>query len=303
MYLPSDDTVPFTRSHALAMGADPRLIRGSRFKRVFGGVRVSADVALTPEVRARAALLLHPPTAFISSVTGAELLQLPVPPCDRTHVSVVKQEERRQRPGLACHVACTETVVTQVRGIRTSSPLDLFVELAGALSLVDLVVVGDAMVRRGLFTAEQLRHFCAGTTRWYARRARRGASYVRRGVDSPMESRLRMLLVLGGLPEPVVDHHVVDASGRARRLDLSYPALKRAVEYDGRQHAETGQWRSDLQRREDLEREGWRFTVVTSEGVYQDPGGTVMRVATALRGHGVRLRPLRDGWRPHFPVS
>ena len=303
MDLQFETTVPFTRSHALAAGAEPRLIRGNRFKRIFGGVRIASDVPLTPEVRARAALLLHPPTAFVSSVTVAELMQLPVPPCDRTHVSVLRQEERRQRPGLACHVACSETVVTQARGIRVSSPLDLFVELAGALSLVDLVVVGDAMVRRGLFTPEHLRHFCAGTTRWYARRARRGASYVRRGVDSPMESRLRMLLVLGGLPEPVVDHHVTDASGRARRLDLSYPRHKRAVEYDGRQHADTDHWRSDLQRREDLEHDGWRFTVVTSEGIYRDPGGTVLRVATALRGHGVRLRPLRDGWRSHFPVT
>jgi len=43
-----------------------------------------------------------------------------------------------------------------------------------------------------------------------------------------METRLRMLLVvLAGLPEPVVDFRVRDSAGTViRRFDLSYPAWK-----------------------------------------------------------------------------
>ena len=42
-----------------------------------------------------------------------------------------------------------------------------------------------------------------------------------------------------------------DEWGRVRRrLDLSYPAIRLIVEYDGRQHAEDiEQWSSDLERR------------------------------------------------------
>ena len=44
------------------------------------------------------------------------------------------------------------------------------------------------------------------------------------------ESRLRMLIVLAGLPEPKVNHKLLDERGRVRRrLDLSYPDLRLIV--------------------------------------------------------------------------
>jgi hypothetical protein len=284
---------------------DLRMLRGSRFRRIFRGVYVRSDVRLTPEVRARAGLALHPPTAFASHQTAASLRDVPVPDCDRVHITVLKQEQRVQRPGMACHIACCESKPETVRGIRVSSPLDLFVELAGVLPLVELVVAGDAMARLRMFTAEELRRFCTGTCRWHSRRARRGAAYVRDGVDSPMETRLRMLLVLAGLPEPVVNYKVRDATGQVlRRFDLSYPAVKLIVEYNGRQHEDDfTQWSSDLDRREEFDEQEWRLIVVVSKGIFKEPERTVMRVAKALRQRGVRLGPLRDDWRAHFPVN
>jgi hypothetical protein len=262
-------------------------------------------VELTAEMLARAALALHPPDAFASHQTAAALRGLPIPTCDRAHVTVMKQEQRVQRYGVACHVACCETHVELVGGVRVSSPLDLFIELAGVLSLVDLVVVGDAMVRAKLFTMRELQKFCAGTRRWHSRRARRGAAYVREGVDSPMETRLRMLLVLAGLPEPTVNHKIVDANGWVlRRLDLSYPAAKLAVEYDGLQHVtDAGQRSIDIERREQLDQDEWRLIVVIHTGIFREPEQTINRVARALRQRGVRVGPLRDDWRAHFPVS
>lgn len=198
-------------------------------------------------------------------------------------------------------MACEETEAKSLNGVRTSSPLDLFIELAGVLSLVDLVVVGDAMVRLKLFSVTQLQKFCAGK-RWHSRRARRGAQYVRAEVDSPMESRLRMLLVLAGLPEPKVNHKIVDNQGRVlRRFDLSYPSVRTIVDYDGRQHAEDPeQWASDIDRREEIDDHDWRLVVVTSRGIFQVPEQTVMRVARVLRKRGLRVGPLRDDWRVHF---
>jgi hypothetical protein len=44
-----------------------------------------------------------------------------------------------------------------------------------------------------------------------------GPRIARNGVDSPMESRLCMLLVLAGLPEPFVNHALRDeTTGRVR---------------------------------------------------------------------------------------
>lgn len=299
-----DKLAPFTRAHALALGIDPKTIRGPQFREVFRDVLVSRDVELTTAVRARAALTLHLPTAFVSHVTAAELMDLPVPASDRVHVTAVKQEERRQHPGIACHIACRETDVVEHAGLRISSPLDLFIELAGVLEVVDLVIAGDAMVKLGLFTADELRTFCAGTRRWHSRRARRGAALVREGVESPMETRLRLLLVWAGLPEPAVNLLVTDSTGQERRLDLSYPFLKIAIEYDGRHHIEREpQWNQDLRRRENLEADGWRFVVVTSAGVFKEPQDTIDRVVQALARRGQRRKSLRDTWKIHFPAA
>ena len=117
---------------------------------------------------------------------------------------------------------------------------DTFLDLAGELGLVDLVVLGDALVRRRRTTVTKLVAAAAQASGRHVALARRAAGLVRAGVDSPMESRLRMLLVLAGLPEPVVNHTEHDDRGWwVRRFDLSYPAARVAVEYDGRQHAES----------------------------------------------------------------
>jgi hypothetical protein len=179
---------------------------------------------------------------------------------------------------------------------------DTFVDLARELGLVDLVVLGDSLVRRGRTTPEALAAAAAGMRGRHAAFARRAAGLVRAGVDSPMESRLRMLLVLAGLPEPVVNHIEYDEWGRwVRRYDLSWPALRLAVEYDGRQHAQSQrQWERDVERREELDTEGWRIVVVLAKGVHREPERTLDRVVGALRARGERARVTSDEWRLHF---
>lgn len=52
-----------------------------------------------------------------------------------------------------------------------------------------------------------------------------------------METWLRLLIVVAGLPEPVTNLNVHDASGRwIARPDLLYPAYRVAIEYDGYHH-------------------------------------------------------------------
>lgn len=146
-------------------------------------------------------------------------IQLVIPPGSRLRVSGVDARVRR-RPDAVVH-----------SGVPMTSPAQTFLDLSGDLDLVDLVVLGDSLVRRGVLTPEELAATAAAHTGRQARRARRAAAYVRDGVDSPMESRLRMLIVLVGLPEPVVNHALRDeTTGRVRyRLDLSYPQWRIAV--------------------------------------------------------------------------
>jgi very-short-patch-repair endonuclease len=50
--------------------------------------------------------------------------------------------------------------------------------------------------------------------------------------DSDPERRIAELLVRAGLPAPTVQHRV-EVGGRRYRIDLCYPDLKIAIEYDG----------------------------------------------------------------------
>jgi hypothetical protein len=123
-------------------------------------------------------------------------------------------------------------------------------------------------------------------------------------VTVPTESRLRMLIVLGGLPEPQPNHILRHQDGEwAARLDLCYPGLKLIIEYDGRHHtAVRTNWLSDITRREALEGDGWRFVIVTSEGLYDAPLETLQRVRLALaeRGCQVRSRRIPAEWHRIF---
>jgi very-short-patch-repair endonuclease len=195
--------------------------------------------------------------------------------------------------------------VILVQGIRTTDPIGTFIECAGSLSLVELVVLGDALVKRYRIKAAALLRACRMSTDYYARAAQRAAEYVRDGVDSPMETRLRMLIVLAGLPEPEVDFRIYNDDGTLRRrFDLYYPSIGLIVEYDGRQHAESpSQWNRDLERREEFDDDGRRIIVVTAEGIFVEPARTLHRVRRQLVLRGLGDVPqIQPDWEEHFPT-
>jgi hypothetical protein len=191
-----------------------------------------------------------------------------------------------------------------VGGVRVSDPNQMFVELAKLLYLVDLVVVGDALVRAGWTTETALVSTSGASSARGASAARAAARLVRPRVDSPMETRLRLLVVLAGVPEPDVNLTLRDVDGQpVRRFDLSWPSVKVVVECDGRHHVEReAQWERDLDRREEIDETGWRIIVVTSRGIYREPARTVSRVFRVLASRGLRGLPPSpsENWRPHF---
>lgn len=300
-----DPRSPFTRREALGLGITPSCLEGARFRRVFHGVYIQANVLVTTEVLARAALMAAPAGSFVSHHTAAKLWRANVPDDASTHISC--PGTRPQRAGLRAHRSPNWAETTTYRGVLVSTPQQCFRELAAAgLSLVDLVVLGDTMVKAGHVTPRALVD-AAGIWRGRgSRMARHAAGLVRNGVRSPRETRVRMLLVLAGLPEPIINYDVRDVDGIPRRyLDLSYPEFRLAVEYDGYQHVESSeQWESDIFRREEFDAEKWRIVVVTNRGLYREPARTLTRVVRAMRDQRMSVpRRLSDEWRRHFPTD
>jgi len=297
-----DLRMPVTRQQLILAGHHPRLLRKAEFTQVIRSVWVHRD-AVDEDTRVRAALAIHPPDAVASHFSAAKLLELPVPEHLFEHVTVFRHEDRRWRPEVKPHVTKRIRRAIQVRGIPCTDPITTFIQLAGVLPLVDLVVLGDAIVKRFKISPSRLIKECRRSDEYYSGAALRAARLVRRGVDSPMESRLRMLLVLAGLPEPLVDVREINQDGTwKRRYDMCYPEYRLIIEYDGRQHAESvAQWETDLERREELDDDAYRILVVTAKGIFVEPAETIDRVRRALRARGcVEGLVIDPGWKEHF---
>ena len=296
---------PFSRADARRAGIPVKYLTTSRFRKLFYDLYICADLVVTPVVLAAAALRISPLGSHASHFTAAQIWGGVVPDQPLTHVSSPHRRTRSERRGVGSHETSRGSQIVIFQQVRVSSPEQTLIDLATEISLVDLVVLGDSLVAKRRTTTQQI---VAAANAWKgkgSRLARRAADLVRAGVDSPMETRLRMLMVLAGLPEPVVNHIEYDAMGAwAKRFDLSYPDLLLIIEYDGRQHAEDDrQWGRDIERREQLDTDGWRLIVVRSTGIYTEPGTTLARIMNAMRERGApRLpRTLNREWERYFP--
>ncbi len=101
------------------------------------------------------------------------------------------------------------------------------------------------------------------------------------GAQSPRESYLRLLLIEAGLPRPLTQISVSGADGLPiAYLDMGWPDLMVAVEYDGDHHRlDRRQYLKDIRRMELLERLGWLIIRVVAEDL---PAEIVRRVRYAL---------------------
>ena len=288
---------PFTYQQAIAAGISAgALKRPARFRRLFRGVYVAAGVGVSTSLRAQAALLLHPPRAFISHTTSATLQGITVPIDPQVHVTVPLERFRRRRSGLSTHVRGAATVLTTADGLRLSVGPELFVELAQLLTLMDLVIAGDALVAQQRIQPHQL----VDSPGYGAGPAREAAVLVRERVESPMETRVRLLVRWEGFPEPEVNLAIGKGAG-SYRLDLCWPELRLAVEYDGQQHrTDMDQWDSDIQRRESLQRSGWTIVTLVARDVYRRPAAALDRIFAAWMTCGGARFVLSNDWRPHF---
>jgi very-short-patch-repair endonuclease len=100
-------------------------------------------------------------------------------------------------------------------------------------------------------------------------------------AESPMESRARMALHLGGLPAPAVQHPVI-ARGTRYFLDLAYPDALLAIEYDGAEHRTQQRARRDLIREAALTELGWHILRFDADVLLFRPDWIVRVVAGEL---------------------
>ena len=139
----------------------------------------------------------------------------------------------------------------------------------------------DALAHRFPFELDELRELrsrhlgCHG-----GRRLEPVLGLVDRLAESPMESRIRVALVLGGL-RPAVQFPVL-LDGRSARLDLAFPAVRLGVEFDGGHHRTAAQARRDLHREALLTAAGWKIIRFDAWTVFNRPQWVVARIRSEL---------------------
>lgn len=291
----------FTTEEALAMGLTRRDLAGPGFRRLFWGAYVRNGAQPSYAEQVSFGLRVVPAAKFASQHSAARLLGGIAPAASNLHLGALTRHQCT-REGLIVHYYTHPPELVRINGIPVTSPAQTFLDLARSLEFADLLVLGDSLVRRTEWSPTHIRQFVTASSAHGARHAREVAELIRSKVDSPNESRLRLLLISAGLPAPSVNHEVRTEWRTAhRRIDLCYEQWKVAIEFDGRHHIDrVRQWEDDILRREELEAMGWRFIVVTSSEMYREPLRVLQRIVDALTAAGASPMQIRNGWRRHF---
>lgn len=286
-------TAPFTSAQAASAGVSDSALRSAPWRQMLRGVWAHVDVPDDRDGRLAAATLVLPPRAVLCGLTAAWIWGADVRRADDldVHASFPRGGRVRSRAGLR---VCQETLATkdiwQLRDVAITSPTRTAFDCLRLLRGDDRVVVADALTHLGRTTTAELRTYFAGQHR--LRNLRIGAALlddVEPLAESPMESRTRLAIVQAGLPRPLAQYDVRAPSGVfVARVDLAYPDLRIAIEYDGAWHWK--QRRDDDRRRDALRALGWTVLVYSADDVYGSPDRIASDVAAARRA-ATRLSP------------
>ena len=158
--------------------------------------------------------------------------------------------------------------VRRWRGLPVSAPERLWCELAGVLSLEDLVAVGDFLISRSHpLTSHKRLADAAG--RYPGRRGLRALRRALELLDGRSESRkesvLRVILEEGGLSGFVPNQWTTTSGGYRYRLDFALLELKIGMEYQSDYHRTPEQFRADMTRISRLRADGWEVIEVNAD--------------------------------------
>lgn len=308
----------------LSGGLTRRRMRAKDLAAPFHGARRTlADIAveaaeieadLLPDARTRAKirrmrskalsfLKVAPPGAFICGLSAAVLRGYPVDPSDDLDVGVVSPRRAPRGRGVSGRRMEAHLVdVEVVDGIPVATPATTWAMLGRELSVRELIILGDAIVRiprddRGMLrperagaTVEQLEQTIAAGRRVGVKKLRAAIDRIRSGSASPLETRYRLDAEDGGLPEPELDVEIRDSRGRRLGIsEFAYPRYRVVVEVEGDHHRTSkSQWNRDLQKYRDYAAAGWEVVRLTYADI------RVRRTAVGIMRDVLR----RHGWRP-----
>ncbi len=289
----TDVSYPFRASAALNQGKlTRRQLRGRHYQRLFQDVYLAQGAVADLRTRSYAAYLLVADHGALAGYSALEWLGAQAAPRDADAEVLLPQGAFRERPGLRVHRdRLSDDEVCTVKGVNVTTPVRTAYDLARWLPLVDAVVAVDALCRHCYVKPERIRSI---HDRYPRVRGRRRVEPVIALADpraeSPMETRLRLNLVMHGLPKPTPQHWVTGPGGRRARLDLAYPEFLMAIEYDGDHHRNREVYATDRRRDNWLTEVGWLILRFAAADALGQPEAIARQVGQALHQRSHRPR-------------
>ena len=175
-----------------------------------------------------------------------------------------------------------DSEIVDMRGLPATCACRAIADACRRRGLIEAVVIADAALHVRRLTLKELAAWAVANPRRHGIRTLR---YVIEQADpaseSPMESRLRMLLVLDGLPRPRAQVNIRDSHGTfLGRVDLYYDVERLGIEYDGATHNHS--LAADNRRQNRLLQAGIRLLRFTARDVRGDPRSVVRQVRAML---------------------
>jgi very-short-patch-repair endonuclease len=258
----------FPGSEAIRAGHVTEHQLRTRYRRLFPDVYALKGSVLTLQDRATAAWLWSQRQGIIAGATASGLHGAAFVD-DVDPVELIWPNHRAPGGIKTRHDLVLEGEVMTVAGLPVTTPERTAFDLARRGAVWQAVARLDAHVRATEYKDGDVsdmwrRHPHA---RWI-RRVDRVLELVDAGAESPKESWLRMVLVEGGYPRPQTQIPVPGPYGEPLYyLDMGWPELMVAIEYDGDHHrTDPDRYRRDIKRSEYIHRIGWnRLRVVAGD--------------------------------------
>ncbi|MHA0288680.1 hypothetical protein ACXYX3_19805 [Mycobacterium sp. C3-094] len=283
----SSPSWPFVGSEAIADGRVKKHHLRSTYRALFPDVYVPIDAEASLEHRARAAWLWSHREGVIAGLTaaglhGAKWIDATLP------IELVWSNARRP-PGLRTMDArLLPDEFTVHHGMRLTTIARTAYDLARRGRLGDAVARVDALGHATGLRADEV------LARARQHRGARGLRQLEKVMDlydagsaSPKETWLRLLIISAGYPRPHTQIPVRSPDGRRKYyLDMGWPDVTIAVEYDGEQHrVDDSQYARDIRRSEDLRELDWLvIRVIKSDREFDIRAWIARAWAARLRG-------------------
>jgi hypothetical protein len=286
-------------------------LRTSRLTNVHRGVLVPSTHELSLTMRAEAATRAVKDST-VGRVTAGELWELEGLPLTTKGVTppidlwVPPTCAKRKRDGLAIQeTALTPEDVTTLFGLPLTAPARTVVDLSRRWPLETALVLADAALRQRRCSVSQLKR---ALERQQGLRGIRAARVVvglaRDGTRSCGETRARLVIILGGLPEPAVAVQIRDDFGDVlAEADLGYRQWLIWIEYDGFDvHTQRRTFRQDRPRQRFVERRGW-FVLRMTDWDIQNPPGFLSDLAAAIEDAPRRIAAMPASRSPEVAAA